>query len=67
MAGKDDQAAGKAKELMGKVTGDESLEGEGKAQHAGGKIKEGAKDAADTAKGAAEGVRQAATGDRDRH
>jgi uncharacterized protein YjbJ (UPF0337 family) len=64
MGGKDDQAAGKAKELLGKATGDESLEGEGKGQNLGGKVKEGAHDAAESVKGAAEGVREAA--DRER-
>jgi uncharacterized protein YjbJ (UPF0337 family) len=66
MPGKDDQAAGKAKELLGKMTGDEKMEGEGKAQNLGGKVKEGAHDAAESVEGAAEGVRQAAGGDRDR-
>jgi uncharacterized protein YjbJ (UPF0337 family) len=66
MPGKDDQAAGKAKELLGKATGDESLQGEGKTQNLGGKVKEGAHDAADAVKGAAEGVKEAAGGDRDR-
>jgi uncharacterized protein YjbJ (UPF0337 family) len=66
MSGKDDQAAGKAKELIGKVTGDEAMEGEGKAQNLGGKAKEGAHDTKEAVKGAAEGVRQAAGGDGDR-
>jgi uncharacterized protein YjbJ (UPF0337 family) len=68
MAGQDDQAAGKAKELIGKVTGDDSMKSEGKVQHAGGKVKEGAHDAADSVKGAAKGVQQAVSrnGDRDR-
>jgi len=66
MAGQQDQAAGKAKELAGKVTGDRSLEGEGKVEKAGGKVKEGVRDATESVKGAAKGVREAAGGDRDR-
>jgi uncharacterized protein YjbJ (UPF0337 family) len=34
MSGEADQVAGKAKELQGKVTGDEARESEGKTQHA---------------------------------
>ena len=63
---KRDQAEGKAKELLGKATDDKSLEGEGKAQNLGGKVKEGAHDAADAVKGATEGVRESVGGDRDR-
>jgi len=42
------QAAGKAKELAGKVTGDAKLQGEGKADQFAGKVQNavgGAKDA----------------------
>jgi uncharacterized protein YjbJ (UPF0337 family) len=66
MAGHEDKAAGKAKELMGKATGDERMEGEGKAQNVAGKAKEGAQEAADTAKGAVDGVKDAATRRNDR-
>lgn len=62
---KKDQAAGKAKELLGKATGDERTEGEGKAQNIAGKGKEAVHDAADTAEGTVEGAKQAITRDRD--
>jgi len=62
---KKDQAAGKAKELMGKATGDERMQGEGKAQNIAGKGKEAVHDAADAAQGAVEGAKQAATRRRD--
>lgn len=65
MDGQQDKAAGKAKELMGKATGDEHLEGEGKAQNVAGKAKKGVEDAAGAAKGAVDGVRDAATRDDD--
>lgn len=60
-----DKAAGKAKELLGKATGDERTEGEGKAQNVAGKAKEAVHDAADTAEGAVDGAKQAVTRDRD--
>lgn len=36
MSATGDKAAGKARELAGKATGDRELEGEGKGQHAAG-------------------------------
>lgn len=42
-----DQAEGTAKEKVGEVTGDESLEREGKAQGAWGDVKDTAGDAKD--------------------
>ena len=51
MAGTEDQVAGKAKELEGKVTGDEVREGEGKGQGLVGKAKDKASDAADSIRG----------------
>ncbi|GCD39250.1 hypothetical protein OEIGOIKO_07080 [Streptomyces chrestomyceticus JCM 4735] len=48
-----DKAKGKAKEMMGKATGDDRKKGEGRADQAKGK----AKDALDGAKGQAQGVR----------
>jgi len=44
-----DQAEGKLKEGAGKVTGDEQLEGEGKAQGAVGDVKDKAGDMKDKA------------------
>jgi uncharacterized protein YjbJ (UPF0337 family) len=61
MGGQHDKAEGKAKELLGKVTDDKSLEGEGKAQNLGGKVKQ----VGESVKGAGEGVKEAVTGDRD--
>lgn len=40
LEGKMDQAKGKAKEEVGKATGDDSLKNEGKADQAKGKVKE---------------------------
>jgi uncharacterized protein YjbJ (UPF0337 family) len=45
-----DQVEGKAKETAGKVTDDESLEREGKAQGAWGDVKDAADDVKDDAK-----------------
>lgn len=42
-----DKLEGKAKEVEGKLTGDEVRENEGKAQHAWGDAKDKVKDAAD--------------------
>lgn len=58
MRGQQDKAAGKVKEVAGKMTGDEGLEAEGKTQQAGGHLKRGAEKVADTATGAVRGVRQ---------
>lgn len=41
LKGKLDQAKGKAKEELGKLTNDDSTKAEGKADQAKGKIKEG--------------------------
>ncbi len=62
MKGQQDKAAGKAKELMGKATDNERLEGEGKAQNTAGKAKHGVEEAAGAAKGAVRGVRDAVDG-----
>jgi uncharacterized protein YjbJ (UPF0337 family) len=59
MSGEQDQVAGTAKELEGKITGDKARESEGAAQRAAGKVEGAVGDAADKAKGAAEGVKQA--------
>jgi uncharacterized protein YjbJ (UPF0337 family) len=63
MAGEQDQVAGTAKELEGKITGDQERESEGAAQHAAGKVEGAVGDAADRAKGAAGGVKEAVDGD----
>ncbi|MEU2793686.1 CsbD family protein [Streptomyces sp. NPDC007100] len=48
-----DKAKGKAKEMTGKVTGNDRMKGEGRTDQAKGK----AKDAADEAKGNLQGMR----------
>lgn len=45
-----DQAGGKLKEGLGKVSGDKSLETEGKVDQVAGKVKEVAADAKDSLK-----------------
>ena len=58
MSGHADQATGKAKEIAGKLTGDEDLESEGKRQHAAGKTTEALDDVAAKAKGAMDAVKE---------
>jgi uncharacterized protein YjbJ (UPF0337 family) len=50
MAGKTDQAKGRAKQAAGVLTGDKRLENEGKVDRAAGKIKEKASAAVDKVK-----------------
>ncbi len=59
-----DDLAGKAKEAVGKVTGDRELQGEGvgeqvsaEVKKVGESIKDGASDAADSVKGFVEGLK----------
>lgn len=65
MKDKIDQAAGKAKETVGKVTGDAETEFKGKAEGLSSKIKEGANDVKDAIKGAAEGIKDTFSKDDD--
>ncbi|MGT2743916.1 CsbD family protein [Streptococcus phocae subsp. phocae] len=51
-----EQAGGTLKESVGKVTGDKSLETEGKVDKVVGKVKEVAADAKDSLKGLAKGL-----------
>ncbi|XHV72684.1 CsbD family protein [Streptococcus dysgalactiae subsp. equisimilis] len=51
-----DQAGGKLKEGLGKVSGDKSLETEGKVDQVAGKVKEVAADAKDSLKGLKKGL-----------
>ena len=51
MAATEDRVEGKAKELEGKVTGDEAREAEGKGQGTLGKAKDKVSDAADSIRG----------------
>jgi uncharacterized protein YjbJ (UPF0337 family) len=57
MGGQDDKVAGKAKEFVGKVTGDKDMETEGRVQNVKGRVQKAAKDVVDKAKGAARAVR----------
>ncbi len=57
MAGEDDKLAGTVKEKAGKLTGDDHLEGEGKAQKHAGKVESAVQGAKDKAAGAAEAVK----------
>ena len=58
-----DKFKGKAKETTGRVTGDDQMEAEGKAQHTKGKMKEKGEEAKRTARGAGESMRDAISGD----
>lgn len=49
MSGTSDKFKGKAKELTGKIMGDESREAEGKADQIKGELKDRAEDAKDSA------------------
>jgi uncharacterized protein YjbJ (UPF0337 family) len=60
-----DKLEGKAKEVTGKVSGDEELEAEGSTQHAKGKVEEKVEELKDTAKGAFEAAKDAVSGDDD--
>jgi uncharacterized protein YjbJ (UPF0337 family) len=57
MADRSDQLAGKAKEAVGKVTGDEDLESEGRQQEQKEKTKQNLEEAKDKVKGTVEGVK----------
>lgn len=50
MAGKMDQAKGRAKEAAGALTGNQRLKSKGKVDQAAGKVKEGAAKAVDKVK-----------------
>ena len=64
MAGETDKVAGTIKEKVGAATGNERLEGEGKGQHAHGKIAGAVDDVKDKAAGVAEGIKGALGGDK---
>lgn len=53
-----DQAKGKAKETVGKVTGDAKLQGEGKADQIAGRAKSAIGSAKDAAKDAADAAKE---------
>ncbi|RII18700.1 CsbD-like protein [Streptomyces sp. YIM 130001] len=52
-----DKAKGKAKEMVGKATGDDRKKGEGQADQAKGKMREGLDSARDKAEGARDSFR----------
>lgn len=64
MAGETDKVAGKVKEKFGSATGNERLEGEGKGQHAHGKLAGAVDEVKDKAAGVVEGIKGAVGGDK---
>jgi uncharacterized protein YjbJ (UPF0337 family) len=60
-----DEAEGTAKEMEGKLTGDQSREWEGRTQDTLGGAKEAADDARDAASGVVKGAGDAMKSDRD--
>lgn len=60
-----DRIEGKAKEVAGKVTGDDELEAEGSTQHAKGKVEKKVEELKDTAKGAVAAAKDAVSSDDD--
>jgi len=62
MSGEADQIAGKAKELQGKVTGDDELESEGKTQQGAGDVEHAVGEAGDKLKGAGQALKDTADG-----
>jgi uncharacterized protein YjbJ (UPF0337 family) len=63
MAGLGDKVAGKAKEVQGAVSGDESRANEGRMQQTKGNLEDAAQGVKDTAQGAARQVAGSASGD----
>ena len=61
-----DQASGQVKETVGKATGDERTEAEGKSEKAAGKAKEFVNDVKETIDGAVEGIKDAFDKDDDK-
>ena len=60
MADRGEQLEGKAKEIGGKVTGNEELESEGRTQKAAEDTKEKVQEGVDKVKGAVQGLKDAA-------
>ena len=60
MPDRGEQLEGKAKEIGGKVTGNERLESEGRTQKAAEDTKEKVQEGVDKVKGAVEGLKDAA-------
>lgn len=57
MAGEMDKAKGKVKEAAGDLTGDDDMKNEGKADRAGGEVKEKAEQAKDAVGDAVDSVK----------
>lgn len=55
---------GKAKEMAGKITGDERMQGDGKAEHAMGRAKEAMEEAKERVAGAKDAVSRKAKRER---
>lgn len=58
MAGEKDKAKGVVKETIGKVTGDERTEAEGKTDRAKGEAKDAAHDVKESAKGVIDSLKK---------
>ena len=63
MADRSDQIAGKIKEGVGKVTGDEALESQGRREDHAEETKQNLEEAGDKIAGAAQGVKEKIQGD----
>ena len=63
MADRSEQLAGKVKEGIGKVTGDEDLESQGRKQEHREETKQNIEEAGDKVKGAVEGVKEKIRGE----
>jgi uncharacterized protein YjbJ (UPF0337 family) len=60
MPDRSDQVAGKAKEIGGKLTGNDELESEGRTQKAAEDTKEKVQEGVDKVKGAVQGLKDSA-------
>lgn len=63
MADRSDQIAGKIKEGVGKVTGDEALESQGRREDHAEETKQNLEEAGDKIAGAAQGVKEKIQGE----
>ena len=63
MADRSDQIAGKIKEGVGKVTGDEALESQGRREDHAEETKQNIEEAGDKIAGAAQGIKEKIQGD----
>ena len=63
MADRGDQIAGKIKEGVGKVTGDEALESQGRREDHAEETKQNLEEAGDKIAGAAQGIKEKIQGD----